>query len=135
MCTGCDGLGQLYTFVPSMLVTDAAASFKGGAISLLGKWADLGRYRRHIYQNVAAAVETQFEIPKDTMLNSPWSDLPDVAKRIWLWGIDETLSFTWRGGRSAKKYEGEFNGLIPELLELQNRGIKPALLSMTSIRP
>ncbi len=117
MCTGCGGLGQLYTFVPAMLVTDATASFKGGAISLLGKWADMGRYRRHIYQNVAAAVETQFEIPKDTMLNSPWSALPDVAKQIWLWGIDETLSFTWRGGRSAKKYEGEFNGLIPELLE------------------
>ena len=117
MCTACDGLGQLYTFVPSMLITDVSASFKEGAISLLGKWADMGRYRRHIYQNVAAAVEEQFEIPKGAMLTAPWQNLPDVAKRIWLWGVDETLSFTWRGGRSAKKYEGDFNGIIPELLE------------------
>lgn len=117
MCTGCDGLGQLYTFVPSLLITDSSASFKGGAISLLGKWADMGRYRRHIYQNVASAIEEQLEMPAGTMLNTPWKDLSDGAKRIWLWGIDETLLFTWRGGRSAKKYEGEFNGVIPELLE------------------
>ncbi|MGV3483660.1 MAG: excinuclease ABC subunit UvrA, partial [Planctomycetaceae bacterium] len=117
MCTGCDGLGQLYTFVPSLLIVNDALSFKGGAISLLGKWADMGRYRRHIYQNVATAIDAQLEFTPGTMLNTPWRDLSDLAKHIWLWGIDETLSFTWRGGRSAKKYEGEFNGIIPELLD------------------
>lgn len=117
MCTGCDGLGQLYTFVPSLLVSDDKLSFKGGAISLLGKWADMGRYRRHIYQNVASAIEEQLELTSGTMLNTPWQDLPNEVKKIWLWGIDETLSFTWRGGRSAKKYEGDFNGVIPELVD------------------
>jgi len=117
MCPGCDGLGQLYSFVPSMLVTDEKQSFKNGAIGLLGKWADMGRYRRHIYQNVAGAIETQLELKSGTMLTTPWQELPDEVKRIWLWGVDEALSFTWRGGKSAKKYEGEFSGIIPELLD------------------
>ncbi len=117
MCTACDGLGELYTFVPTSLIPDESLTFKNGAISLLGKWADLGRYRRHIYQNVAASVEEQLSLAKNAMLTTPWCELSDEAKHIWLWGIDETLSFTWRGGRSAKKYEGDFNGVIPELLD------------------
>jgi excinuclease ABC subunit A len=117
MCPSCDGLGQLYTFVPELLIEDESLSFKAGAISLLGKWADMGRYRRHIYQNVAAAVEAQLSFESGSMLSSPWRDLPAEARKVWLWGIDETLSFTWRGGKSAKKYEGDFNGIIPELLD------------------
>ncbi len=126
MCTGCGGLGQLYTFVPSLLIADESLSFKGGAISLLGKWADMGRYRRHIYQNVAAAIEGQLELSTGSMLNTPWAELSDQVKHTWLWGVDDTLLFTWRGGRSAKKYEGEFNGIIPELLD-RYRGTKNKL--------
>jgi len=117
MCPGCDGLGQLYTFVPSLLIADEKLSFKGGAIALLGRWADMGRYRRHIYQNVAATIEKAGELKKDSMLTTPWCELPEELKHVWLWGIDESMSFTWKGGRSAKKYEGEFSGVIPELLD------------------
>jgi excinuclease ABC subunit A len=126
MCTGCDGLGQLYTFVPDLLIPDSSLSFKAGAIALLGKWADMGRYRRHIYQNVATAIDSQLELAAGSMLTKPWSELPELARHIWLWGVDEALSFTWRGGKSAKKYEGEFNGIIPELLD-RYRGTKNKL--------
>ena len=50
------------------------------------------------------------------MLEGKWRDLPDEAKQIWLWGTDDSLEFTWRGGRRAKKYSGSFEGFIPELL-------------------
>ena len=53
MCPGCDGLGELYSFDPDLLIPDASLSFKKGCIEILGAWKDLGRWRRHIYQGVA----------------------------------------------------------------------------------
>jgi len=117
MCTSCDGLGELYTFVPALLVPDETLSFKKGAVSLLGRWADLGRYRKHVYQNVAKGVEADLGWPSGTMLDTPWTDLPEEARKIWLWGTDQTLQFTWTGGASAKRYSADFDGIIPELVE------------------
>jgi excinuclease ABC subunit A len=117
MCEGCDGLGHLYTFVPERLIPDEKLSIRKGAISLLGKWGDLGRYRRHIYRRVADAMDEAFELPAGTMLEEKWCDLPDEARRVWLWGNDESMEFKWHGGKRGKKFTGSFQGLIPELLE------------------
>ncbi len=116
MCEGCDGLGRLYTFVPELLVPDEKLSIRKGAIKLLGKWGDLGRYRRHIYRGVADAMDEAMELDSGTMLEGRWQDLPDQAKQIWLWGTDDSVEFTWQGGRKARKYSGAFDGFIPELL-------------------
>ncbi len=116
MCEACDGLGRLYTFVPELLVPDDRLSVRKGAIALLGKWGDMGRYRRHIYRGVAEAIDLALELEKGTMLEGKWRDLPEQARHIWLWGTDDSLEFTWRGGRRAKKYSGSFDGFIPELL-------------------
>ncbi len=117
MCRSCDGLGQLYTFVPDKLIEDPNLSFKGGAISLLGKWADMGRYRTHIYQSVAAAVEPQLGMETNEMLVTPWNRLSKEAQHIWLWGVSEKLRFTWRKGKQSMTYDAEFPGIIPELVE------------------
>jgi len=117
MCGGCDGLGELYTFVPELLISDPSLSFKQGAISLLGRWADLSRYRKHVYQGVAKGVEAELEWRAGTMLDKPWEELPDEAKKIWLWGTDQTLAFTYRGGGATRRYLAEFDGIIPELVE------------------
>lgn len=117
MCGACDGLGRLYTFVPERLIPDENLSIRKGAVTLLGKWGDIGRYRRHIYKGVADAIDAELELPAGTMLEGKWCDLPDTARHIWLWGADDSMEFTWRGGRKAKKYVGSFDGLIPELLD------------------
>ena len=117
MCEACDGLGRLYTFVPELLVPDDRLSIRKGAIELLGKWGDIGRYRRHIYRNAGESLDKILGYPKGTMLEAKWKDLPDEARSIWLWGYDEPLAFNWRGGRRAKKYSGTFEGFIPELLD------------------
>ena len=117
MCDACDGLGRLYTFVPELLIPDDSLSFRKGAVKILGKWGDMGRYRRHIYKNVAEAVDKALGLKTGTMLTARWRDLPEEARQIWLWGTESSLQFTWRGGRKAKKYAGTFDGLIPELLE------------------
>ena len=116
MCSTCDGLGRLFTFVPELLIPDESLSVRKGAISLLGKWGDMGRYRRHIYRGVADAMDLALELDKGTMLEAKWRDLPEEAKQIWLWGTESSLEFTWRGGRRAKRYSGSFDGFIPELL-------------------
>lgn len=117
MCEGCDGLGHLYTFVPNLLIPDETLSLRNGAITLLGTWADLGRYRKHIYNGVAKWIDQTLELPTGTSLKTPWEKLPQAAQHIWLWGAEETIDFVWRGGRKATKYQGSFDGLIPEMLE------------------
>ncbi len=117
MCEACDGLGHLYTFVPELLIPDERLSVRKGAITLLGKWGDMGRYRRHIYRGAADAMDRALELDEGTMLGDRWCDLPDEARHVWLWGCSDKMEFTWRGGRRAKKYSGSFDGFIPELLD------------------
>ncbi|TWT97452.1 excinuclease ABC subunit UvrA [Neorhodopirellula pilleata] len=117
MCHSCDGIGRLYTFVPELLIPDPSLSVRKGAVSLLGKWADIGRYRRHIYRGVADAIDEVLELKPGTMLETAWEKLPEQGRHVWLWGADDSMTFTWRGGRKAKKYIGSFEGLIPELLD------------------
>jgi excinuclease ABC subunit A len=116
MCRKCDGLGELYTFDPKLLVPDDRKSFKDGCLEILGKWADLGRWRRHIYQGVADTIEYKRELPSGAMVQTAWRDLDPELKDLWLWGTgDEHITFTWRGGVSGSKYGGKFGGIIPEL--------------------
>lgn len=117
MCEACDGLGHLYTFVPEQIIPDESISIRKGAISLLGKWGDIGRYRRHIYKGFATAMDKLLELEAGTMLETRWSELPAEAKKFWLWGSESTYQLSWRGGRKSRKYTGSFGGFIPELLD------------------
>ncbi len=118
MCTDCDGLGELYSFDPALLVPDGKLSFKEGCFELLGPWRDLGRWKRHIYHGVADTVERKHELPRGTMLDTAWNELDPALQTLWLWGTgDEHITFTWRQGASGHKYGGRFEGLIPGLLD------------------
>lgn len=118
MCYECDGLGQMFSFDPSKLVTDPEKSVSQGCIELVGKWKDLGRWKRHIYKGVAETIERKQELSAGTMSETPWCELSDEQQYMWLWGTgDEHITYTWRGGKSSQKYGGTFDGLIPELLE------------------
>lgn len=117
MCETCDGLGRLYTFVPEQLVPDEKLSVRKGAIELLGKWGDIGRQRRQVYRKAADALDKLLGLEKGTMLEAKWKDLPEEAKKTWLWGYEEPLSFQWRGGRKSRRFTGSFEGFIPELID------------------
>ncbi len=118
MCLECDGLGQLYSFAPELLIPDDKLSFKTGAIELLGKWKELGRWKRHIYKGVAETIERIHELEEGVMLETPWRDLDPSLQEIWLWGAGEQhITYTWRGGGKPQKYGGTFEGVIPALLE------------------
>ncbi|TWT88439.1 UvrABC system protein A [Pseudobythopirellula maris] len=118
MCLTCDGIGEFYSFDPERLVEHPTKSFAQGCFALVDKWKDLGRWKRHIFQGVADTMERKLGLEEGTLLETPWQDLSEEHQNIWLWGTgEEHITYTWRAGKSSQKYGGEFEGVIPELLE------------------
>ena len=116
MCDNCDGLGRVFTFDPELLIPDPGRSFQQGCFELLGKWQDLGRWRRHIYKGVAETIERVQKLEPGTMLETAWEELSEDLQDLWLYGTDDMhITYTWRGGNSPMKYGGTFGGVIPEL--------------------
>ncbi|MCA9100826.1 MAG: excinuclease ABC subunit UvrA, partial [Planctomycetales bacterium] len=118
MCPTCDGLGDVYGFDLETLIPDPSLSFKQGCIELLGRWKDLGRWRRHIYKGVADTLERTGKLEKGMILDTPWQNLDEALRHQLLWGTGSLhITYTWRGGSRGHKYGGTFDGIIPELME------------------
>ena len=118
MCLTCDGLGELFTFDRDLLISDTSKSFQQGCFDLLGKWKDLGRWKRHIYQGVADCYEKEHNLEPGTMLETAWEELSEEIQDAWLYGTGElNITYTWRGGASPMKYGGQFGGIAAELDE------------------
>lgn len=129
MCDECDGLGQLFSFDPDLMVPDPTLSFRKGCIEILGPWKELGRWKRHIYQGMADTIERLRELEPGTMLDTPWEELSAELQELYLWGTGEThITFTWRGGSSPIKYGGTFDGIIPQLLEKYHQTVSKSRL-------
>ena len=117
MCAACSGLGEIYSFDPDRLAPDPTKSFQQGAVELLGRWRDLGRWKRHIYSGVAENLERRFELPPGAALETAWEELDPRVRQGLLWGTgDEHITYTWRGGPSGHKWGGTWEGIIPRLL-------------------
>ena len=118
MCPSCDGMGDVFTFDRDLLVPHPQKSFQQGCFELLGKWKDLGRWKRHIYQGVADTLEREYELEAGTMLETAWEDLTEEQQDFWLYGTDDLhVTYTWKGGNSPMKYGGKFDGVVSELDE------------------
>src|SRR5262249_34424997 len=87
MCLACDGLGIRHDFDPELLVPDPSLSVWDGAIAPLGPVKEIGRWRRHLFEGVAANLEADPDgPPKGAMLKGPWRDLDERWRRAWLYG-------------------------------------------------
>ena len=110
MCLDCDGLGTRYTFDADLLIPDQTLSFHDGAFPLIGKLRGMGRWRKHIYEGVARALEID--------LTTPWQDLSEEHRQLLLYGSgDKHIVYEWkqRGG-SVWRHGGKWEGVIPQLL-------------------
>ncbi len=117
MCLDCSGLGEQFSFDPDLIVPFPKLSFRHGAVEPVGKWSDLGRWKRHIFQGVAETMERKLLLEAGTMLDTPWEELPAEVRKLWLYGSgSEHITFTWRAGNNPMKYGGKFEGIIPELI-------------------
>lgn len=118
MCHDCNGLGERFEFVVDSLIQNEKKSLWNGCLSLLGPVKGIGRWRRHIYKGVGSAIETDLKLEANSFLKTPWKDLTDEARHLFLYGLGERhITFEWgyRGG--TWKHGGTFEGFIPELLE------------------
>ncbi|GAB4142137.1 MAG: excinuclease ABC subunit UvrA [Planctomycetaceae bacterium] len=118
MCLECNGLGMRHDFNLDRLIPDSSKTIARGAIELLGTIRKVGRWRRHIIQGAAAAIETDLNLPADSLLKTPWKDLPKQARHRFLYGTgDRNITFAWRHSGGVWKHGGTWEGIVPDLLE------------------
>ena len=116
MCPDCQGLGIRTEFLPELLVTDETKSIQKGAMDLLGVWKSIGKWRRHIYDGGATAIETDLGLKAGTVLKEPWKDVPKKAQDLFLYGTGSRhVTFSWRTRGGMWKHGGVYEGIIPEL--------------------
>ncbi len=126
MCHACNGLGELYTMDPELLIPDRKKSIRGGAIFLLGNWARMSRWQRVQLQGVANVLEPALGMAKGELLKTPWKSLSTEAQQLWLYGTGEqTVTYTLRGGRNPRKFGGHFTGIVPQLVSAWNNFKNP----------
>src|SRR5262245_50937569 len=118
MCPACDGLGIRHDFDPELLVPDPSKSVWDGAIAPLGPVKDLGKWRRHLFEGVAANLESDPDgPPKGKMLKSPWRDLDEKWRRAWLYGTgDRMIVHRWKNRAKVWSHAEKWVGVANELL-------------------
>ena len=107
MCLDCNGLGMRHEFLLERLIPNEKLSIHGGAIELLGKFREVGRWRKHIYRGVAEAIEKDLGMAEGSLLKTPWKDLPEEAKHKFLYGTgNRHITFSWGHAGGVWKHGG-----------------------------
>jgi excinuclease ABC subunit A len=119
MCPACDGLGIRHDFDPELLVPDPSKSVWDGAIAPLGPVKELGKWRRHLFEGVAANLESDPDgPPKGKMLKGPWGDLDEKWRRAWLYGTgDRLIVHRWKSRTKVWSHAEKWAGVANELLD------------------
>ncbi len=118
MCPKCNGLGVRHDFLLDRLIPDDSKSIWQGAIEVVGPVGKIGRWRKHIYKGVANSIEKDVGLPEDSLIKTPWRDLPAEAQRQLLQGTgDRHITYSWRYSGGVWKHGGTFDGVIADLLE------------------
>ncbi|MBM80867.1 MAG: excinuclease ABC subunit A [Planctomycetaceae bacterium] len=117
MCLECNGLGQRHEFVLEHILPDPTLSINKGAFPLIGKVPKIGKWRRHIYEGIGAAIEQDTGLKEGAFLKAAWKDLPPLAQDLFLYGLGErNITYSWRYSGGIWKHGGKYHGLIDELL-------------------
>jgi excinuclease ABC subunit A len=141
MCLSCDGLGVRHDFDPALLVPDPSLSVWEGAIAPIGPVKEMGKWRRHLFEGVAANFEADRDGPaRGTMLKAPWRDLDERFRRVWLHGAgDRVIVHHWKNRRRIWAHSEKWEGVANELLARYKKSsggpsraqLEPYMRSMT----
>jgi excinuclease ABC subunit A len=129
-CERCHGLGAQMEVDPELLVPDPALSVSEGAIA---PWSNVVS---NYYDQVAEAISERYGVDLDT----PWADLPQADRDIFLNGTDEPLPISYRNrfGR-RRSYSTRFAGIVANLerrhRETESDGVKEKIEEYMSLRP
>jgi excinuclease ABC subunit A len=126
MCRDCTGLGTRHDFVLERLIADPSKPIAKGAIAVMKPFSKLGRWRKHIFKGVAGAIEQDCGLIEGSFLKTPWQDLPEQARQLFLYGMGKRhITFSWRYSGGTWKHGGTWDGYIPELLDEYLKGKNP----------
>ncbi|HLJ10886.1 MAG TPA: excinuclease ABC subunit UvrA, partial [Planctomycetaceae bacterium] len=126
MCADCQGLAVRHDFDLDLLIPDDSLSLAKGAVELLGRFRDLGRWRRHIFEGMAAFLEREHALPTGSLLETAWRALPAAVRQQVLHGTgDRNITFSWRHRGGVWKHGGVYVGIIPELLDSFRKAKNP----------
>ncbi len=126
MCLECNGLGLRHDFVIERLIPKTSKTVARGAIELLGTFRKVGRWRRHLFEGGARAIEVDLNLEEGSLLKTPWEELSPEAQQLFLYGTgDRHVTYSWRYSGGIWKHGGTFDGVIPALLESYRKTKNP----------
>jgi excinuclease ABC subunit A len=106
-CPRCTGLGTQLEIDPDLVVPDPSLSISQGA---LVPWTVINS---NFYTQVIQAIADRYEVDLDT----PWADLPDEQRNLFLHGTGgDKLYVSYRNRMNRKRsYMLAFEGIVPSL--------------------
>ena len=129
-CERCTGLGAQMEIDPELLVPDPSLSISEGAIA---PWAgSVSNY----YEQVAEAISQRHGVDLDT----PWQELPEGERELFLYGTGERLQVSYRNrfGR-RRSYATRFHGIVTNLerryKETDSEATREKIEQYMSLRP
>ena len=130
-CPRCTGLGSQPEIDPELVVPDPSLTIAQGA---LAPWNVSGT---GFYDTMVTAISDRWEVDVDT----PWGELPEDQKRLFLYGTDgEKVYVTYRNRYGRKRaYMVAFEGIVPNLerryRETDSQTIRERIESYMTQRP
>ncbi len=129
-CERCTGLGSQMEIDPEMLVPDPSLSMGEGAIV---PWANsVSNY----YEQVTEAIAERYDVDLDT----PWEDLTQEDRDLFLYGTDgEKLQISYRNRYGRRRsYATRFEGIVKNLerryKETDSEGTREKIEQYMSLR-
>ncbi len=105
-CPGCDGLGKKLYFNQDLVIPDENKTIRDGAIAA---WSNKSNDTSPFYFQALSAVAAHHEIT----LDYKWKDVPDKAKKSFLFGTGKTpITITYADGKRKFEVKKPFEGVI-----------------------
>lgn len=117
-CRSCQGLGKRQDMKRDLLVPSEKKSVRRGAIGPVGAFSKMSRWRRHIYEGAAKAIDAKFDLPEGTVATKPWAKIPEDARLAFLDGLgDEEILYEYRQYGRRHRHAGTWDGVVQDLLD------------------
>lgn len=105
-CPECFGLGVKREFDERLMIPDESLSFNQGAVQVIG-WQN-SKDKKSYSHALLEALAKEYGFSLDT----PYKNLPDDIKDMFLHGSDRTVKVSYSGRWSTGVYDVQFEGLI-----------------------
>lgn len=105
-CPECFGLGYKMEFDEDLMIPDKSLSFNEGAVQVIG-WQSSNKSTSFAHALLEALAKEY-----DFSLDTPYKDLPENIRHMFIHGFDRSVDVHYQGQRGRGVYPTVFEGLI-----------------------